>query len=461
VTPLLASCVFTAGIVGLWFLDRQPNYRSSWALWIPSLWLFLSGSRHVSEWLGANQKMSADEYLEGSPLDAAVYAILLAAAIVVLIARRKKVVAILRKNLPIVVFVIFCAVSIVWSDFPAVAFKRWIKSLGDYAAILVILSDFDHKAALKQVFARVSFVVIPLSVLFIKYYPTLGRMYASHWVGTQFFVGVCDTKNMLGMVCLVFGLFSFWRLLELRRFWRPDQRKILLVHGAITAMAIWLLLLSDSKTSLSCFVLSGALITAHRFLSWARKSLVLHLLVAVVILSSFSVLFLGIGSGALEEMGRNPTLTGRTDMWTALLSTHTNPLIGTGFESFWLGPRLSYLWTIQIVNGITEAHDGYLEMYLNLGWAGVTLLAILLLTGYRNVLRLLQRDPQAGRIRLALFVVAVIYNFTEAGFRSTDLIWIAFILAIAMPPLPARLARAQQRPAKLRPHQDQPAFQTL
>jgi len=158
-------------------------------------------------------------------------------------------------------------------------------------------------------------------------------------------------------------------------------------------------------------------------------------------------LFLGIGGGALESMGRNSTLTGRTDIWDALFKVHINPIFGTGFESFWLGERLAFLWTFPIVDGITEAHNGYLEVYLNLGWVGLAFLAGLLWTGYKNVLRLLERDPEAGRLRLGYFVIAVVYNFTEAAIRSTDLVWIAFILAIAaLPERPlARLVAAKAR----------------
>src|SRR2546428_3149771 len=46
-----------------------------------------------------------------------------------------------------------------------------------------------------------------------------------------------------------------------------------------------------------------------------------------------------------ETMGRGPTLTGRTQIWHLVLSMTTNPLLGTGFESFWLGPRLQKIWS--------------------------------------------------------------------------------------------------------------------
>ena len=66
------------------------------------------------------------------------------------------------------------------------------------------------------------------------------------------------------------------------------------------------------------------------------------------------------------SVGRDPTLTDRTKIWSLVLSMHTNPLIGTGYESFWLGPRLLKVWQGGL-GGINEAHNGYLEFSSILG----------------------------------------------------------------------------------------------
>ena len=104
--------------------------------------------------------------------------------------------------------------------------------------------------------------------------------------------------------------------------------------------------------------------------------------------------------------------------------------MGAGYESFWLGERLQKLWAIRGVTGVNEAHNGYIEMYLNLGWIGIGFLGLLLWTGYKNILRLLEHNAEAGRLRLAFFVIAVVYSFTEAGFRGGSMVWIAFLLTI-------------------------------
>jgi hypothetical protein len=52
-----------------------------------------------------------------------------------------------------------------------------------------------------------------------------------------------------------------------------------------------------------------------------------------------------------------------------------------------------------------------------------------LVTGYRNVIRTFHRDPDLGRLKLAYFVVALIYNFTESAVRTLNPVWIGLLLA--------------------------------
>ena len=137
--PSIASIIYAVGILVLFHLDRDDGPRMSKALWIPAVWLFLTSSRGVSLWLGmAPLRGSVDVYVEGSPIDRAVYTGLVIAALAVVISRMDRVGPLLRKNGQILLFFAFCAVSILWSDFPFVAFKRWIKSVGDLAMVLII-----------------------------------------------------------------------------------------------------------------------------------------------------------------------------------------------------------------------------------------------------------------------------------------------------------------------------------
>jgi exopolysaccharide production protein ExoQ len=81
----------------------------------------------------------------------------------------------------------------------------------------------------------------------------------------------------------------------------------------------------------------------------------------------------GISSLALKLLDRDPTLTGRVFIWQQAAALQPNPILGAGFESFWLGERLQKMWAIHWWHP-NEAHNGYIETYLNLGIVGCVLL---------------------------------------------------------------------------------------
>ncbi|MGH9352609.1 MAG: O-antigen ligase family protein, partial [Terriglobia bacterium] len=132
----------------------------------------------------------------------------------------------------------------------------------------------------------------------------------------------------------------------------------------------------------------------------------------------------------------NPTLTGRTDLWHWILTIAGNPWVGTGYESFFVGPRLHQLWRLDdgAFHSLQEAHNGYLEVYLNLGWIGVSLFAVFMLTSYTKVVAAFRANPNVGRLGLAWFVAGAIYGLTEAGFRMLTPIWIFMLMAIVAIP---------------------------
>jgi exopolysaccharide production protein ExoQ len=434
----LAIVVYGLGIVGLFLLHRDTTSRTSAALWIPVAWLSIGASRSVGQWLGAAPAMrTPEQYLDGSPLDALIFVALEAAALLVLVARHPRSGAFLRANGPLLVFFLYCAASVVWSDYPLVAFKRWTKAAGNVVMVLVVLTDPDPRAAVRALLARTGFVLIPLSVLLIKYYPELGRGF-DLWSGRAYNVGVGIDKNALGIICLIFGLGSLWRLFtalqsgEPRRVTRP-----LIAHGVVVAMAVWLLFRADSATSLGCFIIGGALLALIGWRGHALPAPIVHLLAVGIVFVSLFALFINTEAGLIQAMGRDSTLTTRTQLWEDLLRVPVDPLFGTGFESFWLGERATSLWAKRWWHP-NQAHNGYLETYLNLGWLGLGFLGCVLVWGYRNIVDALQSDPELGSLRLAFFVIAVLFNLTEAAFKVIHPIWIVFILAVmaAPPPTP-------------------------
>jgi exopolysaccharide production protein ExoQ len=432
----VATLAYAIGMAGLFLLNRERSVRTSKALWLPVVWLLINSSRPVSVWLGIAPNSSNDLYLDGSPLDRNVYLTLVVIGVIILWGRQVSVIRCLRANQAVIAFFLYCAVSSIWSDHPDVALKRWIKAAGEVVMVLITLTDREPLEAVKRVLTRAGFILIPASILLIKYYPDMSRYY-SKWEGKMFVSGVAEDKNMLGMTCLVFGLGALWRLVSTFRERKGKKRtRLLLAHGVLLSMVIWLLWLSNSMTSISCFVLAAGVLTTTSLFRLERSPVMIHILVAAAICFSFSVLFLSVGGAALETVGRNSTLTGRTEIWRGLLAIASDPVLGVGFQSFWIGEHLHKVWQMGgLLTGINESHNGYLEIFLNLGLVGLAFLAGLLATGYRNISRNIQREPAFGGLRLGFFVIAVIYAFTEAsGFGIMNPVWFALMMAIIQAP---------------------------
>jgi O-antigen ligase len=452
----IATVAFVGLILLLFRLDREGRARVSAALWLPVAWTFLAGSRMVSEWLGPEYVAESPEaLLDGSPLDRFVVTAMLVVGLAVLVARGPQVAAALRANGAVILFFLWAAFSVLWSDYPDVAFKRWIKACGNVVMVLIVLTEVDPLAALKRYLARLGFVLVPLSILLIRYYPDLGREY-HRWSWTPSYTGVATSKNALGYVCLVLGLASLWRVLEaLRGTADGSSRRTLWAHGSVLVMTLWLFWMADSATTLFCFLAAGALMMVAGTPAFARAPSRLHTVVAAGLVAVlFGMLFMDVFTAV---MGRDTTLTGRTALWDELLQMSADPVLGAGFESFWLGDRATSLWARHWWRP-NQAHNGYLEIYLNLGLIGVVLLAAVIVRGYRNVVASLSYDPSGGRLRLAYLTAAVLYNLTEAAFKGMHLVWIVcFLAVIRVPRFAPRPELAPPAAVELEPMSSEPA----
>ena len=429
--PILAAVLYFVGIAGLFWLDRNRKASVSKALWIPTVWLMLSGTKPLSMWLGmAPTEPAATVYVEGSPLERAVFISLEVTALVILLNRAPQASTIIRKNWPIVLFFSYAAISILWSDYPFITFKHWIKGLGDVAMVLVVLTEPDVTEAIARLVKRAGFTLVPLSLLLCKYYPNLGRT-VDEWNGAIQWVGVSGNKNTLGGLCLVYGLGLLWSFSTVYKHREdPSRRSRLLALGTVLGMTIWLLWKSKSLTCLCAFVMAGAVMVLSARPFFRRQPAFVHLLVVVMLSTAVYAIFFQSSGAIVEGLGKDPTLTGRTKIWSAVLSEPINPVVGAGYESFWLGRRLQRMWTRFRNLHLNEAHNGYIEMYLTLGWIGISLLSVIIVFGYRAASAESRSGSDMGGLCLAWLLAAVIRGLAEAAFRFLSSSWIFFVLAV-------------------------------
>lgn len=432
--PQIATLVFAIGIAALFYLDRHDSDHPSKALWLPVIWLMINGSRSVSAWLGMAPppREAAGQLPETSLLDQLFAATLMLSGAIVLIRRSRGVRRLLEASWPIVLYYSFCLVSLVWSDFPAWGFKRWVRGLGDLVMVLIVATDSQPTAALRRLVSRVGFVLLPASVLLIKYYPALGSAF-DVW-GDRVFVGVTTNKNILGNLAFVIALAALWQALSLIRDRKtPHRLRRLLAQCTLLAVGINLLFGAESATSGACFILGSGLMLTMSLPLIRRSPAAVHALILIILLGGALTELLGGRAAVTGAMGRNADLTGRTEIWRIVIPM-VNPIGGAGFETFWLGPRIAKIFAM-VQNGrglasANEAHNGYVEVYLNLGCLGLGLIALFLGQGYGRSISAFSRDRSLGALLIAYVVTAAFYNITEAGFRILSVEWFFLLLSI-------------------------------
>jgi exopolysaccharide production protein ExoQ len=380
-------------------------------IWIPTLWLAINASRPVSFWLASVGIGGGPGTIEdGNLLDQVLYLSLIVLGLRALSIRGVAWDELFARNKWLVAFLILGGVSVLWSDFPLVTIKRLLRMGGNLVMVLLVLTDPQPISALKTVIRRCAYVLLPFSLLFIKYFPHLAVKYES-WSGAVLMSGVASTKNMLGQLCLVAGLVLAWILLTQLKS-RIDDLKEFAIDAFFFLLAVHLLLRVDSKTSLVCLAF-GIGVWRASGISWVRER------VGIVTLTVIGAFFLlnwtfGIVDAITFALGRDPTWTARTRIWDDLMAMNSSWILGTGYDTFWVGERV-----LEIAERfrINEAHNGYLEIILNLGIVGLVLFCGVILTAYANCVRRMT-EPNYGRFAMAALLVAVVYNVTEAGFRG-------------------------------------------
>ena len=229
----------------------------------------------------------------------------------------RSVKTILAANPLILIFLAYCLFSLLWSDYPFVVLKRWIRSVGDIVVILVIITEprWRTRSGGSSNVSVLSWFRCPF---FLSGFIPLGRAYSRG--GVPEWTGVGTDKNALGMLCMIYGASLLWHGIATYKSRASKQRRRQLWGtGIVFAMILYLLAVVDSKTALACFMMASTLIILTASVRAFRKPALVSLVVVGMLGASFCVLFLGVGGGALSAIGRDASLTGRTDVWKTVL----------------------------------------------------------------------------------------------------------------------------------------------
>jgi len=440
--PKLALLLGTIFVLFAFRYDRKNAQPVSKALWWPTIWYMVVSSHPFGYWLqmlGIPLPGASDDPTDGSLMDRMFFGILTGIGLWILSRRRFRWGPVLRSNPWITALIVFMAASIFWSQYPFVSFKRFIKIIGSVTMAMLVLTDDNPREAFVTVLRRCLYVHLPMDIICVKYFRDIGV--AWDWNGTMHsWNGISATKNVLGQVALLGTLCFLW---EVKRRWKEKRWRNF--HMLYLLMSLHLLRGSEqniSVTSVSVCVFAVTIFfwmqtfrnrpAAIRPFAYAVFSAVTLLVILVLVHSVVLFSADSVFGKAITLIGRDITLTDRIYIWHDVYAAASgDPLLGVGFGGFWIGRLANIPWNEHMTWILGEAHNGYIETYLQLGWVGGFLLAGMLFSTLPKLLNHLADDFDFGCFRVALFLTLLLINVTESTYiRGDHHLWLVLMMIL-------------------------------
>ncbi|WP_292225322.1 O-antigen ligase family protein [Brevundimonas sp.] len=338
-------------------------------------------------------------------------------------------------------------VSKYWSIDPEVTSRRVI-AMAINSAFAVYVGCVFRGAPLPRMLMNTCLVMAVGSLIMVFAFPRIG---VHQMDNAGLWRGLWYEKNQMGLVMVV-GAVSSAAVLAAdhlaqngRKPWVP-----LMAFGLTTL----LVMATQSKTSLLCWLLGVGMIGFWWLLKQGGAAITIVAVWFAVLTSSLAAWFWNTDSAAiLQALGKDPSLTGRTLIWEALMRrVAERPMTGYGFSAFWgvdsipaREIRLETQWPVP------SAHNGWIDLLVQLGWPGAIFVgAIMLVSAILVIVRLNGMGAREGYWSIAYLTVFTALSLSESVLLThANLPWILMLAimsrAMTYDPIPVRAPLA--RPA--------------
>ncbi len=343
------------------------------------------------------------------------------ALIVVLLLRRPRLVLRRIAAVPWLALLALLAIaSSLWSLDPSVTLRRSIPFA--LAGLLGVYFAARFPPARQMAILRLTLVFLALAtVVFAVFLPGIGL---DHTPGhTADWQGVFTQKNACGRIMvLASAVILFGGRVTLRRL------------GEL-ALFVFVLILSGSR---GAWIIEGALVLLWLLVRFCgrcgpRWRLVVAVASPAGALGCAALVFVNYPRLA-PLFGRDLTLSGRTAIWAQVLGNIArHPWLGYGYDAFWRGmqgPSLQISSSVHFV--VVHAHNGFLEIALELGAAGLLLFFLTGVRAARQLWPLWIRGPvEVIAFPLAVLFLIVLYDLDENTLLLYNgLFWILTVSAL-------------------------------
>jgi exopolysaccharide production protein ExoQ len=346
-------------------------------------------------------------------------------------------------------------VSQYWSIDPGVTDRRVI-ALAINSAFAVYLGAVFRGVALPRVLMHTGLVMAVGSLIMVFLFPRIGVHQTDN---AGLWRGLWYEKNQMGLVMVVAAVSAAACLAADNLSQNGRRPWVALLAFALTTL---LVVATQSKTSLLCWMLGVGMVGGWWTLKQGGAAVTVAAVWLGVVLAAVGAWVWNTQSAViLEALGKDPSLTGRTLIWDALMrKVADRPWTGYGFSAFWGKDsipareiRLETQWPVP------SAHNGWIDLLVQLGWPGAVAVGILMLTAAVLVLvRLNGMGAREGFWSLGYMTGFFVLSLSESVLLThANLPWVLMLAilsrAVTFDPLPVRppLARPASRAYQNRP----------
>jgi exopolysaccharide production protein ExoQ len=372
---------------------------------------------------------------EATPANTIATAFVLSIASVLMLRHGRMAMRYARGMWPILCLVLLAIISVSWSDYPQATIHRAGSLVTATLWAWYVAARYDLKDVI-SIIRQSLWLLASASLAIGAAAPSLGQ----GWDG---WIGVFATKNDLGAL-MATGMITFFYTLLADLF--AKRPRFLLIASSVTGLLLCagLLFLSQSRTAwVVGFV--GLVLCVLVKLTHQRPGVAVILWTGIVLLFAPAVVIATDQLGTIATMlGKDSSLTGRVDLWMLLPSyIAQRPWLGHGYAAFWVQDSLNVfqIWTT-VGWEPPHAHDGWLDIMLELGVAGLVLIALQVLLIIFNGIRVVVqgREPEVQYLLVTTFATLMI-NLAESNLVRPGVSWV--LLVIAATAL-AKIARQRQ-----------------
>ncbi|WP_083651064.1 O-antigen ligase family protein [Azonexus hydrophilus] len=359
------------------------------------------------------------EVAEGSASNKAFWVGLLILNIVSLYFGRKKI-----EKIKINPSVYFCfaylglaLISILWSDVPSISMRRYIQQLilfGSIAVPIILVFDKIKLLWFVSVFFAIVVLINTLTIL-QGGFTELG------------FAGIYRQKNEMGQVsalCFYFMIYGFSVSLGFKRQ----------IYALLAIASIALCVLSNSKTAIALMLMVPVISYFFVYVwkkAWGIRQYAAVCIIVVVFFCLIMIFDVTVKGVSLFIYG-DDTFTGRTNIWDfAFYYINNSFWFGHGYGSFWgVGDNSESLGE-GFISGLIQAHNGYIDVLLELGFVGLMIFFILIIIFFVNIQSSKVIDRSSRFLFLNLLIFFLLNNLMESSiFRSFVTMWVVFLIAL-------------------------------